>query len=90
MRTGAIVQTTIRRVYFAGRDPYAGAARMPMGPPQALRRPLQVIGSALGGQLHVPAGGGLRAPVKPVNQRCLHRLTGAWGAGLRDGRDGCV
>jgi tRNA(adenine34) deaminase len=44
MCTGAIAQTAIRRVHFAGRDPYAGATRMPIGTPQALRRPLQVTG----------------------------------------------
>lgn len=33
MCTGAIVQTTTQRVHFAGCDPYAGAARMPIGTP---------------------------------------------------------
>jgi hypothetical protein len=48
MCTGAIVQGTIRRVRFAGHDPYAGAARMPIGTAQALRRPLQVTGPLRG------------------------------------------
>jgi len=44
MCAGAAVQSTIMRVHFAGRDPYAGASRLRVDTPQARRRPLVITG----------------------------------------------
>lgn len=44
MCLGAAIQSTLTRLYFAGRDPYGGAAGLLIDTPQARRRPLKVIG----------------------------------------------
>jgi tRNA(Arg) A34 adenosine deaminase TadA len=48
MCLGAAVQSTITRLYFAGRDPYAGAAQLTVDTPQARRRPLAISGPLTG------------------------------------------
>jgi tRNA(Arg) A34 adenosine deaminase TadA len=48
MCLGAAVQSTIRRVHFAGRDPYAGASALDIDTPQARRRPLAITGPLTG------------------------------------------
>jgi len=44
MCLGAAVQSTVTRLHFAGRDPYAGASELRIETPQARRRPLVVTG----------------------------------------------
>jgi tRNA(Arg) A34 adenosine deaminase TadA len=44
MCVGAAVQSTITRLYFGGRDPYAGASQQRVLTPQARRRPLVITG----------------------------------------------
>jgi tRNA(Arg) A34 adenosine deaminase TadA len=44
MCLGAAVQSTITRLHFAGRDPYAGSSRLRIDTPQARRRPLHITG----------------------------------------------
>jgi tRNA(Arg) A34 adenosine deaminase TadA len=44
MCVGAAMQSTIRKVRYAGRDPYAGASRLLIDTPQARRRPLEING----------------------------------------------
>jgi len=53
MCVGAAVQSTITRLFFAGRDPYAGASQLRVETPQARRRPLVITGplADLRGQL---------------------------------------
>jgi tRNA(Arg) A34 adenosine deaminase TadA len=44
MCLGAVVQSAITRVHFAGRDPYGGASDLVIDTPQARRRPPAVTG----------------------------------------------
>lgn len=44
MCVGAAIQSTITRLHFGGRDPYAGASQLRVLTPQARRRPLVVTG----------------------------------------------
>jgi tRNA(adenine34) deaminase len=48
MCLGAAVQSTITRLSFAGRDPYAGASGLDVDTPQARRRPLAITGPLRG------------------------------------------
>ena len=77
MCVGAAVQSTITRMFFAGRDPYAGASRLRVETPQARRRPLVITGpladprGQLAELLHVRwlLDYGAAAPVLDAHQR---------------------
>jgi tRNA(adenine34) deaminase len=44
MCVGAVVQSKMTRIHYAGRDPYAGASGLVIDVPQVRRRPLHVTG----------------------------------------------